>query len=115
MITDRRLLGLAVAHKLASPEELELWRRGPDPDPCDGMDDEERVDYAIAHAASGVSAELPPPTALIAGRPVPPPPGRRPRRSPRGHGTGPTETPLSVPESHATGPEVPTQRTNRRR
>ena len=46
----------------------------PDFDPCTGMTDEQRLEYVVAHAASGAQAELPVRYAVVAGKRIPPPP-----------------------------------------
>lgn len=102
VIRDRDLLARAVAARLATDEELELYARRLEPDPTDGMSDDELADYTVRSCASGAPADLPPRTVAVAGRRIPPPP-RGPRgRSPRGKGRGPTETTLSAPQTGAT-------------
>lgn len=59
MIRDRALLALAVSSGLATPEEIALYHRPPEPDPLADLTPAERIAYAIDHAASGAAADLP--------------------------------------------------------
>jgi hypothetical protein len=107
-LRDRRLVALAIAAGLATEEETQYFFSPPIPDPCDGMDDEQRWEYAVAHCASGAPATLPIPNTTIDGHRIAVPAGHRaargPRgRSPRGKGQAPEHRPLCAPETSATG------------
>ena len=80
MITDTRLLGVAVAAGLATPLERKLWERWT-VDPFGDLTDDERDEAVLRASASGAWAVCPAPTVLIDDRPVPVPPGHRRKRS----------------------------------
>lgn len=113
MIRDRRLVALAIAARLATPEEVAWFARPPEYDPLADLTPEERQAYVVASCASGAPAALPPVSVIIDGRRIPAPPARPARRgrrarTPRTDGATSPETPLCAPVSDATATDVPT-------
>jgi len=95
---DAAIAARALALGLTTEAELRRWA---EPDPFEAMTIEQRIAYAVEHAASGAWADCPPAVVTVNGRAVAVPPGYRPHRGPRGRS----------PRGRSTGPAADTDAT----